>query len=106
MREEKVGKLTQFRCHIGHLMTAEVLASAEVEILERDISSVLRMLNERAALCRELAERARTQGKNTEERKWMAASKEATDREAAVRTMTEAEWLRPESSDAERGGGA
>jgi two-component system, chemotaxis family, protein-glutamate methylesterase/glutaminase len=62
MREEQVGTLTQFRCHIGHVMTAQVVANAQLEILERDLSAVLRMLNERAELCRDIGQKHRARG--------------------------------------------
>jgi two-component system chemotaxis response regulator CheB len=100
MREETVGQLTQFRCHIQHVMTAQVLASAQLEILERDLSSVLRMLNERAELCRDLARKHRAHGNGEAAALWTRAGQEATDREDAVRRMTEAEWIRPEMTAA------
>lgn len=97
MREETLGKLTQFRCHIGHVMTAQVLAAAQLEILERDLSSVLRMLNERAELCRDIADKHAARGDTEAEAEWRRAAEEASDREAAIKRMTEAEWERPET---------
>lgn len=97
MREDSVGTLTQFRCHIGHVMTANVLASAQLEILERDLSSVLRMLNERAELCRDLANKNAAKGDAKGHALWSRAAEEAANREEAIRRMTEAEWIRPES---------
>jgi two-component system chemotaxis response regulator CheB len=46
MREESQGTLTRFRCHIGHVMTAEVLAATQLTGLESEIDSLLRSLNE------------------------------------------------------------
>jgi hypothetical protein len=43
------------RCHIGHVMTAEVLAAAKLEMLENDRAVCVRASNERADLCREIA---------------------------------------------------
>jgi len=96
MREEAVGNITQFRCHIGHVLNAEVLAAAQLEILERDLSSVLRLLNERAELCRDLAQKHGAHGNPKAQAQWLQAAEEATDREDAIRRMTEAEWVRPE----------
>lgn len=96
MREEQVGSVTQFRCHIGHVLNAEVLAAAQLEILERDLSSVLRLLNERAELCRDLAHKHGAHGNTQAQAQWLRAAQEATDREDAIRRMTEAEWIRPE----------
>ena len=97
MREENVGTLTQFRCHIGHVMTAEVLVAAQLEDLEQHLGSVLRLLNERADLCRELAEKQMARGNTAARDFWMRASREAKERETAIRAMTEAEWIRPET---------
>lgn len=95
MREENVGKLTQFRCHIGHMVTAEVLATAQLEIFDKDLSSVLRMLNERAALCRDLAQKHNARGDAEGSLEWTRAANEASARETTIRAMTEAEWIRP-----------
>jgi len=96
MREETVGNITQFRCHIGHVLNAEVQAAAQLEILERHISVVLRMLNERAELCRDLAEKHRVRGNPEAQAIWARAEEETRNREDAIRRMTEAEWVRPE----------
>ncbi|MBV9569813.1 MAG: chemotaxis protein CheB [Alphaproteobacteria bacterium] len=97
MREEVLGKLTQFRCHIGHVMTAQVLAAAQLEILEYDLSAVLRMLNERVELCNDIANKHGGRGNGAAEAEWRQAADEAKSREAAIRQMTEAEWRRPEA---------
>jgi len=97
MREETVGNVTQFRCHIGHVLNAEVHAAAQLEILERQLSAVLRMLNERTELCRKLAEKHRAHGNPEAHAIWARAAEEARNREDAIRRMTEAEWIRPES---------
>src|SRR5262245_18540456 len=62
-REERVrGKLTQFRCHIGHVMTAEIASASQRERLEHQLSASLRLLNERRQLCRKMAENCRETG--------------------------------------------
>ncbi|HYM16958.1 MAG TPA: hypothetical protein VEU06_00220 [Micropepsaceae bacterium] len=80
MSEQAVGKLTQFRCHIGHVMTAEVLATSQREALEKDLSSALRTLNERVELCRAMAQKCGLLGDLESKERWAAAGKEA-DRE-------------------------
>jgi two-component system chemotaxis response regulator CheB len=97
MREEAVGNVTQFRCHIGHVLNAEVMAAAQLEILEHDLSAVLRMLNERAELCRDLARKHGAHGNLEAQALWQRAADEACNREDAIRRMTEAEWIRPEA---------
>ena len=87
LREEALGTLTQFRCHIGHVMTAQVLVSAQLEILERDLSSVLRMLNERAGLCRELATKHASSGNTQAEALWMRAADEPASSPISLRPL-------------------
>jgi len=97
MREEIRGTLIQFRCHIGHVMTAQILAAAQVEILDRDISSVLRMLNERVELCQDIAGKHAARGDAEAQAVWRRAAEEARNREEAIERMTEAEWVHPET---------
>jgi two-component system chemotaxis response regulator CheB len=96
MRKEKIGKLTQYRCHIGHVMTGEVLAAAELETLEYNVSSVLRSRNERRDLCLGMASQQRANDNSAAERRWSAAAEEARQREVDFRPMAEAQWLRPD----------
>lgn len=49
----------RFRCHVGHAYTAETMDAGQAESLESNLWEVLRSLEERTALLRELAERAR-----------------------------------------------
>jgi two-component system, chemotaxis family, protein-glutamate methylesterase/glutaminase len=97
MREEAQGGLTRFRCHIGHVMTAEVLAAIQLESLEKDLSSALRFLNERAALCHEIAGKHAARGDTAAAAAWTKASEEALQREEAVRRLSDAEWSHPEA---------
>jgi len=96
MSEQVVGKLTQFRCHIGHVMSAEVLAAAQREALEKNLSSALRTLNERIELCRAMAEKCNLLGDQPSQERWTAAGKEAQSRVDLVRELVEIEWSQPE----------
>jgi two-component system chemotaxis response regulator CheB len=97
MQEEIVANLTRFRCHIGHVMTAEVLAASQLDELESDISAVLRTLKERAVLCRDIASgHAARQSAAAES--WKQAADQAQGREKAVQELLRAEWLHPESA--------
>jgi len=100
MREESIGSLIRFRCHIGHAMTAEVLAATQLEKLNNDISSVQRGLNERAALCREIASQHAKNANPKAGRVWQRAAEEAQRREELIRTIVEEEWIHPESETA------
>jgi two-component system chemotaxis response regulator CheB len=100
MREETIGSLTRFRCHIGHVMTAEVLASTQLERLENEISSILRALNERAALCREIAGKHAVKGNLQAAEIWEQAAEQAEEREKIARRLVDAEWVHPEALEA------
>jgi two-component system chemotaxis response regulator CheB len=97
MREESVGNLTRFRCHIGHAMTAEVLAANQLEVLESSISSVLRSLNERASLCRDMAAKYQAKGNLKAAEQWQRAAQETERREKLAREMVQADWDHPEA---------
>jgi two-component system chemotaxis response regulator CheB len=99
MREEQVGHLTRFVCHIGHVMTAEVLAASQLEVLENHVSAVLRGLNERAALCRDIAEKYRAAGQPETAETWGRAATDAQKREALLKKMGELSWQHPESEE-------
>jgi two-component system chemotaxis response regulator CheB len=98
MAEEAEGGLSRFRCHIGHVMTAEVLAAAQLEVLESSISVVLRSLNERAALCRELAGKAAARADVEAAADWRRAAEEAERREQAIKGLVRADWNHPEAA--------
>lgn len=98
MREETFGTLKAFRCHIGHTMTADVLALAQLYALESAFGTVLRSLNERWALCCEIAAERDGQGRTEERDRWRAAAKEALAREDAVRKLAEAGLMNPQAA--------
>jgi two-component system chemotaxis response regulator CheB len=101
MREETRGGLTRFRCHIGHVMTAEVMAAAQMDKLECDLARVLRTLNERVALCADLADRCAAKGDLARSEDWRQAADQAARREQAVRELCQASWQRPETAQVE-----
>ncbi|HEY2860443.1 MAG TPA: hypothetical protein VGJ21_18620 [Terracidiphilus sp.] len=96
MREERMGGLTRFRCHIGHVMTAEVLAASQLEELENHISALLRELNERAALCHDIAARHEAKGHSSTAEVWRRAAEEAERQKKAAQVLTGADWAHPE----------
>ena len=100
MREEKVGSLITFRCHIGHVMTAEVLAFTQLEILRNTISTVLRLLNERASICHEVGEKHLAAGNRRLAARWSEAARQAADREDAVQLLVKSDWVQPEGEPA------
>jgi hypothetical protein len=52
------GRLTKYRCHVGHSYTARGLMAAQAEDLEAALWSALRALEESAALRRRMARRS------------------------------------------------
>jgi two-component system chemotaxis response regulator CheB len=104
MREEKVGSLTRFRCHIGHVMTGEVLVSNQLVTMQNELESVLRSLNERAHLCRDIARSHESAGRAALAEIWRHAADEADEREKAMRTFAESKWIHPEATLKENGG--
>jgi two-component system chemotaxis response regulator CheB len=91
LRQSQMGSLTQFSCHIGHVYTAEVMIVAQFLALERSIEMTLRSLNERAELCRRMAELS----KASAGKMWSGAMQEAKEAEAPIRALLEKEWLHP-----------
>ena len=101
MMEEVLGTPTQFRCHIGHVMTGEVLATTQLDALDRDLAAVLRFLHERECLCLKMAERSFAHGNAEAGRLWQRAAEEAKERERTARATLEKGWVRPEQSEVE-----
>jgi two-component system chemotaxis response regulator CheB len=95
-----MGRLTRFRCHTGHAMTAEVLAAAQAEALNENLSRYLRLLNERAGLCREMAEKCEAAGNPAAAELWQRAAEEAAQREDTAKTLAMLEWQHPEAGEA------
>jgi hypothetical protein len=64
LARQQDSSLLQFRCHIGHVLTAETMLAAHFDVLETKLAACLMALNERAELCRELSKAARAQGQD------------------------------------------
>lgn len=92
----EVGSMLKFGCHIGHTYTAEVMANAQFEELEKVMRAAVRFLNERAEFCLQMAEHG-VETDNDASRTWHAASKQALDRAYKLRDLVEQDWLTPET---------
>lgn len=99
MAKEQLGKMTRFRCHIGHVMSAEVLAATQLEKLAADLAAAQRSLNERAALARSLAAKQEAQGNTETAAQWQAAGTQAEKLEEAIRQMVKTDWIHPEERE-------
>ncbi|HEX7899270.1 MAG TPA: chemotaxis protein CheB [Planctomycetota bacterium] len=60
----------RFRCHVGHAYTAEAVLAGQAESLEANLWDVLRTLEERASLLREMAGQAREMNLRHEAADW------------------------------------
>jgi hypothetical protein len=60
---EGVGTLLQYRCHIGHVLTAETMLIASFQEIETKLASCLAHLNEHMELCRHIADQGSSDGK-------------------------------------------
>lgn len=95
LRPEEGGTLVEYRCHIQHVYTAEVLAEAQFDQMERVMRAGERIVHERSEFCRQMAVRAATSGATDEERSWRAAERQALDRAYELRDLIEQDWIRP-----------
>jgi leucyl aminopeptidase (aminopeptidase T) len=84
------------RGHIGHVLTAEVLAAANLERLENDLSVCVRSANECAELCRAIARKHEARGEQTSARCWRVAADEAASRARQLAAIAEKIWIDPE----------
>jgi two-component system chemotaxis response regulator CheB len=90
VERENAGTLLQFRCHIGHVLTAETMLAAQFDVLEAKLAASLVALNERAELCRQMSENAQAQGQPTASLE--AAGAEALERAKVIKGLLESEW--------------
>ncbi|GLS28437.1 two-component system, chemotaxis family, response regulator CheB [Mesorhizobium albiziae] len=90
------GEIIKFGCHIGHSYTAEIMATAQFDEMERTMRAAVRFLNERAEFCLQMAEHARLTQPDASAA-WQAASKQALDRAYKLRDLVEQDWITPET---------
>jgi chorismate mutase len=91
MSSEHTGTLLQFRCHIGHVLTAETMLAAQFAAVETKLSACLAALNERAELCRQMSDAAAAQRQDASS--YDAAREEALERATAIKRLLESDWL-------------
>jgi len=64
----------RFRCHVGHGFTAESLEAGQSASTETNLWEILRTLEERASLLREMVERAKVENRLQEAGAWESLS--------------------------------
>lgn len=95
LRRTELGTLTQFRCHIGHVYTAEVMVAAQFAAMEWSLDAATRALSERGELCRQMADKARGDGDGGTAAQWDAAMHEAKERTGVLRELCGRRWTHP-----------
>ncbi|MGI4794610.1 MAG: chemotaxis protein CheB [Janthinobacterium lividum] len=95
LRRTELGTLIQFRCHIGHVYTAEVMVAAQFEAMEWALEASMRALSERGELCRQMADRSREAEDAGSAAQWASAMREAKERTGTLRQLLEKEWTHP-----------
>ena len=91
----ELGTLTQFRCHIGHVYTAEVMVAAQFAAMEWDLEAAMRALSERGELCRQMADKTSGKGDASTAAQWTAAMHEAKERTGLLRDLLGRRWTHP-----------
>lgn len=97
LKKFEVGSMVKFGCHIGHSYTAEIMAAAQFEEMEKVMRAAVRFLNERAEFCLQMAEHVGVADPKAS-RDWHAASKQALNRAYELRDLVEQDWITPETS--------
>ena len=95
LRRTELGTLTQFRCHIGHVYTAEVMMAAQFAAMEWSLAAAMRALSERGELCRQMSDKSRQAGEPGLAAQWADAAQEAKERAGALSALLENEWSHP-----------
>jgi two-component system chemotaxis response regulator CheB len=87
--ERHEGALERFECSVGHVFSIESLASAQADALEGALWAAVRALEDRAALLRRLAGRARGAENERSATTFEAQAAEAVERARTIREAIE-----------------
>jgi two-component system, chemotaxis family, protein-glutamate methylesterase/glutaminase len=99
-RRSELGTLVRFDCHIGHGLTAEVMAAGQVSEIERGLEAALRRMNERIELCRQMGKIARSDGDPRLAEVWRSARVETEERVLAINRILQGSWMQPQEEKA------
>ncbi|QPC88901.1 hypothetical protein GA830_18750 (plasmid) [Mesorhizobium sp. NBSH29] len=94
LKKFEVGSIIKFGCHIGHSYTAEIMAGAQFEEMEKVMRAAVRFLNERR-ICLQMADHTRSAEHAPPPTG--TPSRQALDRAYKLRDLVEQNWLTPES---------
>jgi two-component system chemotaxis response regulator CheB len=88
--EHRERGLTRYRCHTGHGFTAETLLAGQNGKLEAALWSAVRVLQERAALHRQLAQRTAERGMTTSSERYNDRAQQEETNAALLRDILSA----------------
>jgi two-component system chemotaxis response regulator CheB len=95
LRQTTLGALPYYTCHIGHRFAIPDMDAGQLAKIEESFSVALRTLNERAELCRRMAEAARENEQSLSSSRWEAARDEALERAKVLQRFLEQNWTSP-----------
>lgn len=81
------GGLLRFRCRVGHAWSASALALEQSQAVDRALWMAVRSLEERAALNRQLSDRAGERGNMLSRQRYLERATEAAESAAVVRKL-------------------
>jgi two-component system, chemotaxis family, protein-glutamate methylesterase/glutaminase len=97
VRETVVHTLPYYTCNIGHRFAAANMDVSQFERMENALVVALRTLNERAELCRRMAETSKANGQAYSTERWEEAQLEAEDRAGVLRRFLKQDWITPDA---------
>lgn len=87
LRTEVDSPIPQYRCRIGHAWTAQSLLGNQGDAIENALWSAIRVLEERALLCRRMLERARRKNQYRTTARFEEQAREAEQRAQLLRDV-------------------
>jgi two-component system chemotaxis response regulator CheB len=87
--ERHEGDLERFECSVGHVLSIESLSNAQAESLENALWAAVRALEDRAAMLKRLAGRARGNDHSRSAKSFERRAGEAVDRAGTIREAIE-----------------